>query len=92
MRRPGIDWTGHASAAFQWTALWPLIGVCLAQGRTGDAVAHGAALLAPELMRLPAEIEDSLGSALACWEHGDEQQTTALLSGALTQAQRTGWL
>jgi class 3 adenylate cyclase/tetratricopeptide (TPR) repeat protein len=84
--------TGHASAAFQWTALWPLIGVCLAQGRTGDAVAHGAALLAPELMRLPAQIEDSLGSALACWERGDEQQTMALLSGALTQAQRTGWL
>ena len=30
---------GHASAAFQWTALWPLIGVCLAQGRVGEAVA-----------------------------------------------------
>jgi hypothetical protein len=43
-------------------------------------------------MRLPTEIEDSLGSALACWERGDEQQTTALISGALTQAQRTGWL
>jgi hypothetical protein len=43
-------------------------------------------------MRLPAEIEDSLRSALACWERDDEQQTTALLTGALTQAQRTGWL
>ncbi len=70
---------GHASAAFQWTALWPLIGVCLSQGRIGEAVTHSAALLAPELMRLPAEIEESIGSALACWERGDEEQTMALL-------------
>jgi hypothetical protein len=83
---------GHASAAFQWTALWPLIGVCLSQRRTEDAVTHGAALLAPELMRLPPEIEDSLKSAHACWERGDEQQATALLNGALTQARHTGWL
>ena len=83
---------GHASAAFQWTALWPLIGVCLSQGRIGDAVDHCSALLAPELMRLPDEIENALESAQACWQLGDERQTTALLGGALMQAQRTGWL
>ena len=31
---------GHASAAFQWTALWPLIGVCLGEGRVAEAVDH----------------------------------------------------
>ncbi|HEY5169934.1 MAG TPA: hypothetical protein VIK03_11165, partial [Thermoleophilia bacterium] len=83
---------GHASAAFQWTALWPLIGVCLAQGRTGDAVQRGGELLEPALMRMPPTIEDGLREALACWERHDDAQTTALLEGVLAEAQTTGWL
>jgi eukaryotic-like serine/threonine-protein kinase len=83
---------GHASAAFQWTALWPLIGVCLAQGRAAEAVDHSGELLAPSLMRLPVEIEDLVRGALASWERGEEQKTLQLLDGALADAQRTGWL
>ena len=83
---------GHASAAFQWTALWPLIGVCLAQGRTAEAAAHAGRLLDPALMRLPADIEDALGAALESRQHDDLVQTGALLQGALAQAQMTGWL
>jgi hypothetical protein len=83
---------GHASAAFQWTALWPLIGVCLAQDRTGEAAAHAAELLAPALMRLPAAVEDALSAALESWQGDDLTQTDALLERALKQAQETGWL
>ena len=83
---------GHASAAFQWTALWPLIAVCLADDRAGEAVGRSGELLAPELMRLPAEIEDLISSALDCWKRGEAQKTTELLHGAVAQAQRTGWL
>ena len=83
---------GHASAAFQWTALWPIIAVCLGQGRAGEAVGHSSELLAPELMRLPAEIEDLISSALDWWKRGNAQKTTELLDGAVVQAQRTGWL
>jgi tetratricopeptide (TPR) repeat protein len=84
--------TGHASAAFQWTALWPLIVVCLAEGRAGEAVGHAGELLAPELMRLPAEIEDLISSALDSWKRGEARKTTELLDGAVVQAQHTGWL
>ena len=83
---------GHASAAFQWTALWPQIAVCLARGRTGEAVTHAGELLAPALMRMPAEIEDEISEALACWERGDRARTTALLEGALSRAQSSGWI
>ena len=83
---------GHASAAFQWTALWPLIGVCLAQGRTGDAVAYADRLLAPTLMRMPATIEDPLSAALESWQRGDEEQAVARLTSAHGEAQTSGWL
>jgi class 3 adenylate cyclase/tetratricopeptide (TPR) repeat protein len=84
--------TGHASAAFQWTALWPLIGVCLAEGRTGEALDHSGELLAPELMRLPAEIETVIDGALESWGRGETHTTTELLGEAVVQAQQTGWL
>ena len=83
---------GHASAAFQWTALWPLIGVCLAQSRTREAAGHAAELLAPALMRMPTTVEDALSAALASWQRHDATQTKALLQGALAQAEVTGWL
>jgi class 3 adenylate cyclase len=83
---------GHASAAFQWTALWPLIDVCLKQGRTAEALEHSSELLAPELMRLPIGIEDKLRGALESWDHGEPQQATMLLDGAVAEAQRAGWL
>ena len=83
---------GHASAAFQWTALWPLIGVCLAEGRADEAVDHSAELLAPELMRLPAEIESTIDAALESWGRGETQDTTERLGEAVVQAQDTGWL
>ena len=73
---------GHASAAFQWTALWPLIGVCLGDGRVAEAVDHSSELLAPALMRMPAEIEDLVRAALQSWEHGEQQKATQLLDGA----------
>lgn len=83
---------GHASAAFQWTALWPLIGVCLAQGRAGEAVRRAGDLLDPALMRMPPPIERALSEALVCWGRDDCAQTTALLERALAEAHVTGWL
>ncbi len=83
---------GHASAAFQWTALWPLIGVCLAQDRTAEAAVQAGRLLDPALMRLPAAIEDTLSAALESWQRHDVTQTEALLERALAQAQVSGWL
>ena len=83
---------GHASAAFQWTALWPLIAVHVAQGRTAEAAAHAGRLLDPALMRLPADIESTLSAALESWAREDPAKTEALLGDALAQAQLTGWL
>ena len=44
---------------------------------------HGAELLAPALMRLPADIEDALSEALVCWQRDDDATDVALLGGAL---------
>ena len=83
---------GHASGAFKWTALWPLIAVCLAGGRTGDAAGFAAALLGPELMRLPASLESQLEDAVSAWRRGDETSTVELLQEALATARKTGWI
>ncbi len=83
---------GHASAAFQWTALWPLIGVCLVQGRADDAMTHATELLAPTLMRLPAGIEERLSAAVECWERDDRAATADLLEEAFAEAGRAGWV
>jgi hypothetical protein len=83
---------GHASAAFQWTALWPLIGVCLVQGRADHATTHATELLVPTLMRLPAGIEERLSAAVECWERDDRAATADLLEEAFAEAGRAGWV
>ncbi len=62
---------GHASCAFQWTALWPLIGADLAQNRASEAVEFARALLAPEQKRLPEALTSALENALQTWDSGD---------------------
>ena len=76
---------------FHWQALWPLIGVALAQGQIADAVAHARSLLDPTQQALPAAIEQPLAAALVAWDAGRSDAAGDLLAQALDLARETNF-
>ena len=68
---------------FRWHALWPLIGVSLAQDRLADAIAHARSLLNPAQQALPPDIEAPLVAAVAAWAAGQIEAADDLLRQAL---------
>jgi tetratricopeptide (TPR) repeat protein len=89
------QWTqlppGHATACFQWTALWPLIGVALRQGETSRAVAFARLLLQPTQQRLPSNLTTSLETAIRALEGGDLDRANVSLARAMAWAEHTGY-
>jgi hypothetical protein len=73
---------------FYWQALWPLIGVALAQNRPADAIFHAQKLCDPSQQILPSDIEKPLAIALAAWETGWPDDAPDLLRRALDLAQQ----
>ena len=70
-----------------WQALWPLIGVMLAQGRIVDAIPHAHMLCAPEQQALPAALAEPLSAALAAWDAGRPNDAREKLQNAVDRAQ-----
>jgi len=83
---------GHASAAFHWTALWPLIGVSVARDHIPEAIDYARALLEPTRQRLPEALTVILEKAINTWEGGDAKETCTNLNQALELAQKMGYL
>ncbi len=77
-----------ASYPFYWQALWPLIGVALAQGRVADAIPHARTLCAPEQQALPAALAEPLHAALAAWDAGRPDEAREKLQSAVDLAQQ----
>ena len=73
---------------FYWQALWPLIGVALAQDRPADAIFHAQKLCDPSQQILPSDIEEPLAAALAAWEAGQPDEARDSSSSALDLAQQ----
>ena len=71
-----------------WQALWPLIGVALAQDRPADAISHARQFHAPNQLALPQAIEEPLAAALAAWDAGQPDEARHLLHRALDLAQQ----
>jgi len=82
----------HSSCAFQWTALWPLIGVALAQSETTKASEYARALLDGTQQRLPASLEEALGLAVSAHDEGDTEVARIHLAQAVELAQELGYL
>jgi hypothetical protein len=82
----------HASCVFQWTALWPLIGVALVRDQTAEAVEYGRALLEPTQQRLPDALTAVLEETIASWEGEELETTRTYLDQALELAQELGYL
>ena len=71
-----------------WQALWPLIGVALAQGRIADAIPHARTLCAPDQQALPVALVEPLAAALAAWDAGRPDEAREKLQNAVDLAQQ----
>jgi DNA-binding SARP family transcriptional activator len=82
-------WREHAAPyPLYWQALWPLLGMALAQERLAEAVSYARQLLQPEQQALPTRLEEPLAAALAAWDASRPDETRDFLHHALTTAQR----
>jgi DNA-binding SARP family transcriptional activator len=77
---------------FCWLALWPLLAVALHQGRIGDAVDHGRAMLDPVQQRLPDRLTASLEEAITAWNSKQAAAARKHLDEAVEQAKDIGYL
>ncbi|MEZ4861704.1 MAG: AAA family ATPase [Caldilineaceae bacterium] len=82
----------HASAPFQWTALWPLLATALHTEAVTAAVDHARALLDPHQQQLPAALATPLTQALQAWENHTHTETLTLLQQAVARAEQLHYL
>ena len=75
-----------------WVALWPLIGVEMARGKTADALAHVETLLVPPQMAIPMDLETALRSAVNAWKENDRAMADLHLKKAADLAKKIGYL
>jgi tetratricopeptide (TPR) repeat protein len=78
--------------AFQWTALWPLIGAALIQNRPAAAVNYALALLATGQQRLSDALTAHLEAAVRAWKAEQTEAACATLQKAASLAQTLGYL
>lgn len=71
-----------------WQALWPLIGVALAQDRPAEAIAFARQICDPGQQVVPSVLEESLVAALTAWDAGQGCQAHDLLQRALATVQQ----
>ena len=77
---------------FQWAALWPLIGVSLAQGQMGAALVYLRHLLDPAQQALPEELAALVTEALLGADTSEPARTHTRLQQACELAQTQGYL
>jgi tetratricopeptide (TPR) repeat protein len=75
-----------------WIALWPLIGVTLAQNQLVETVDHMRHLLEPTQQRMPDALETILHEALHEWDQGRPEQARERLLWAVEPAKELGFL
>lgn len=77
------------SYPFSWQALWPLIGVAVAQDRIADAVIYARRLCEPDQQVLPPQLEALLTAAAGAWDAGRPDEARDFLNCALAMAQKS---
>jgi class 3 adenylate cyclase/tetratricopeptide (TPR) repeat protein len=83
---------GHASCAFEWTALLPLIAVAVDRQLPEQAIGYVLKLSDPTRQRLPDSIEGPLISAVDSWEKIPREEVLDQLKKALFEAKNLGYL
>jgi class 3 adenylate cyclase/tetratricopeptide (TPR) repeat protein len=78
----------HGPEVFlNWVRLWPVVGVHLAVGRVGPAIAAARQMLDPSQQRFEDELESLLIASSEAWDAGDPGRAKATLEKALVVAQ-----
>ncbi len=77
---------------FQWTALWPLIGVALVRDQVTETFAYARALLEPMQQRLPDALTKCLEAAIRAGEQEQPETARKHLDQAIELAQEMRYL
>ena len=81
-----------AGEPFEWTALWPLIGVAVVQQQLANAIKYACMLLVPEQQRLPDALTADLEQAIQAWDYDQAERARTELQQAMALAQQMGYL
>jgi DNA-binding SARP family transcriptional activator len=86
-------WRGTSLVfASQWTALWPLIAVALAENQVAEAAEYARALLDLTQQRPPAVLEAALEATVRAANLGDLEAARAEIASVLDPARALGYL
>jgi hypothetical protein len=83
---------GHASCAFEWTALLPLMAVAVANRQSDQAIGYARALLDPAKQRLPDVLEKALEKAIYSWEEHPSDTILEQFNEVLAHARKNRYL
>jgi len=83
---------GHASAPFQWLALWPLLAMALDAAEGALAIDAAQRLLDPGQQRLPNALHAALAAAVDFWVKDETAAALAALAQSRTLAQELHYL
>jgi hypothetical protein len=83
---------GHASCAFQWTALFPLVAMAIAEGEFDQAAAYTRVILDPTQQKLPRGLTAVLQDAVTAHHQKQIDETARLLAQAIAQAEQMHYL
>lgn len=88
------DWAGIAETImpFRWLALFPLLGVALQQAEITKAIPWIQDMLRPSQPRLPDDLTQLLGRAIAAWEQDLPAVARDWLQQAFQCAQTLGYV
>jgi hypothetical protein len=75
---------------YQWTALWPLIGVALSQDHISDAMNYARMLLFPTQESLPDQLTQMIEVALQAWDSSQTEIARSSLQEAIVLAEEMG--
>ncbi len=78
--------------SFQWTGIWPLVGVAHAQEKFTEAMDYVRLLLDPTQQPPSKELRIILEAALSVWDAGQVEEAHARLRQALPLAEKMGYL
>ncbi len=77
---------------FHWTAVYPLIGVALAENRIPEAVEYARGLLAPRQQRFPDTLTTCIQAAIQAWDSNLPETALTHLQQVATMAREMGYL
>jgi DNA-binding SARP family transcriptional activator len=88
----GVLPEGHASCAFQWTALFPLLAVAFEERNFDEAIVCAEAILNDTQQKLPAALTVVLQNAATAHHEMQFTESADLLAQAITLAQQMRYL